>query len=90
MTKGENTMSNKKRITGFVSLCFALFVWSTLASAGAPAPPPAAKGPHTPDHQIANLGEFQFESGEILRDFFKVNMASIGRFILLYRAPNVL
>lgn len=78
MTKGGKTMSSKKRITGFFSLYFALFVWATLASAGAPAPPPAGKGPHTPEHQIANLGEFQFESGEVVRDF-KISYVTHGK-----------
>ena len=68
-----------KRIDGVFSLCFALlFVWSGLASAGAPVPPPAAGGPHTPEHQIANLGEFQFESGEFVKDF-KVSYVTRGK-----------
>lgn len=72
-------MNSIKRINAFFSLCFVfLFVWSTLASAGAPAPPPAAGGLHTPDHQIASLGEFQFESGEVVKDF-KVSYVTHGK-----------
>ncbi len=71
-------MSRKKGVTAYLSLCFALFVWSTLASAGAPAPPPAAKGAHTPEHQIANLGGFQFESGEVVSDF-KISYVTHGK-----------
>jgi homoserine O-acetyltransferase/O-succinyltransferase len=56
-----------------------LLVWS-MAWAGAPAPAPAltSPGPHRPEHQIANLGDFRFESGEIVKDF-KVSYVTHGK-----------
>ena len=57
---------------GFVVLC------STVASGGAPAPAPtAAAGPHLPEHQIANLGDFKFENGMVVKDF-KVSYVTHG------------
>jgi len=49
---------------GLVSL------WCAVALAGAPAPKPegVAEGPH-PEHQTFNLGEFQLESGVVVKDF---------------------
>jgi hypothetical protein len=38
------------------------------AMAGAPVPRPDTGGPHTPEHQIASLGGFRFESGETIDD----------------------
>ena len=70
-------MNSIKRFTGFFGLCFVvLFVWSGLASAGVPSPVPgAAVGPEV---QIANLGDFQFESGEVVKDF-KVSYVTHGK-----------
>jgi homoserine O-acetyltransferase len=54
-----------------------LFGWAGPAITGAPAPIPASSGPH-PEHQIANLGEFQFENGEVVNDF-KVSYVTHGK-----------
>jgi homoserine O-acetyltransferase len=73
-------MNYVKRIKEFFNVWFALlFVWSGLASAGVPSPVPDPEaGPHTPEHQIANLGDFQFESGEVVKDF-KVTYVTHGK-----------
>ena len=73
-------MNSMKRISGLFSLCFALlFVWSGVASAGVPAPVPGGDaGPQRAKHQIANLGDFQFESGEVVKDF-KVSYVTHGK-----------
>jgi homoserine O-acetyltransferase len=72
-------MNGVKRIKEFFTLWFALlFVWSGLASAGVSSPvPDPGIGPHTPEHQIANLGDFKFESGEVVKDF-KVSYVTHG------------
>jgi len=52
---------------------------SGLALAGVPSPVPCPEaGPHTPEHQIANLGDFEFENGEIVKDF-KVSYVTHGK-----------
>jgi homoserine O-acetyltransferase/O-succinyltransferase len=67
--KGGDVMRNMKNVDGFVILGLALLVLRAgVASAGVPAPRPEGAGPHPP-HQIANLGHFQFENGEIVKDF---------------------
>src|SRR6516164_6777260 len=48
------------------------------ALAGAPVPRPETGGPHTPQHQIASLGTFRFESGETIGDL-KVSYVTHGR-----------
>jgi homoserine O-acetyltransferase len=48
------------------------------AMAGAPAPRPDTGGPHTPQHQIASLGSFRFESGETIGDL-KVSYVTHGK-----------
>ena len=71
-------MRSVKNVNGLVILCLALLlVWAGAASAGVPAPPPEAGGPHNP-HQIANLGHFQFENGEVVKDF-KVSYVTHGK-----------
>jgi len=47
------------------------------ALAGAPAPIPAITGPH-PEHLVANLGEFRFENGDVVKDF-KVSYITYGK-----------
>jgi homoserine O-acetyltransferase len=47
------------------------------ALAGAPVPRPDTGGPHTPEHQIASLGSFRFESGETIDDL-KVSYVTHG------------
>lgn len=52
-----------------VTCATALVLWAGLAQAGAPAAPPeGGGGPHEPEHQIAQLGAFTFESGAIVPD----------------------
>ena len=52
-----------------VTCATALVLWAGLAQAGAPAvPPDTAGGTHTPEHQLANVGAFRFESGTIVPD----------------------
>ena len=46
--------------------------------AGAPAPRPETSGPHTPEHQIASLGNFRFESGQTIDDL-KVSYVTYGK-----------
>jgi len=71
-------MHSTKNINRLVILCLALLlVWAGVAAAGVPAPPPEAAGPHPP-HQIANLGHFQFENGEVVKDF-KVSYVTHGK-----------
>jgi homoserine O-acetyltransferase len=48
------------------------------AFAGAPVPRPDTGGPHMPQHQIASLGSFRFESGETIDDL-KVSYVTHGR-----------
>ena len=55
----------------------ALFL-ASLALAGAPAPRPETSGPDTPENQIASLGSFRFESGEIIDDL-KVSYVTYGK-----------
>jgi len=55
-----------------------VIVVASLAVAGAPAPRPEKSGPHTPEHQIASLGNFRFESGETI-DELKVSYVTYGK-----------
>jgi homoserine O-acetyltransferase/O-succinyltransferase len=55
-----------------------LIVVASLAIAGAPAPRPEKSGPHTPEHQMASLGNFRFESGEAI-DELKVSYVTYGK-----------
>ncbi len=81
-------MSGVKRVLRFLGISFGLLlVWSGVASAGAPSPAPAAAGPHIPEHQIANLGDFRFETGEVIKDF-KVSYVTHGK--LNQRKDNVI
>src|SRR5262249_34890231 len=48
------------------------------AVAGAPVPRPDIGGPHTPQHQIAALGNFRFASGDTIGDL-KVSYVTYGR-----------
>ena len=57
--------------------CALLLSGLTPALAGAPAPMPATTGPH-PEHLIANLGEFKFENGDVIKDF-KVSYITYGK-----------
>jgi homoserine O-acetyltransferase len=70
-------MKNLKKFNAFFGLCLiVLLVWSRLASAGVPSPvPDAAVGPEV---QIANLGDFKFENGEVVKDF-KVSYVTHGK-----------
>lgn len=58
----------------------ALLVMSvaSLARAGAPSPRPETGGPHTPEHQLASLGNFQFADGETI-DELKVSYVTYGK-----------
>jgi homoserine O-acetyltransferase len=58
---------------GVLALC-----WHGAALAGAPSPRPDTGGVHTPEHQMASLGAFTFESGEVVDDF-KVAYVTHGR-----------
>jgi homoserine O-acetyltransferase/O-succinyltransferase len=51
---------------------------ASLVLAGAPAPRPDTGGPHTPEHQVASLGNFRFESGETIDDL-KVSYVTYGK-----------
>jgi homoserine O-acetyltransferase/O-succinyltransferase len=53
------------------------FSW-TPGLAGAPAPRPDTSGAHTPEHQLAALGKFRFESGETIDDL-KVSYVTQGK-----------
>ena len=55
-----------------------IIVIASLAVAGAPAPRPETSGAHTPEHQIASLGNFRFESGETI-DELKVSYVTYGK-----------
>jgi len=55
-----------------------LLLWPHVAWAGAPAPAPGPTGPHRPQHQIVNLGDVRFESGEVVRDL-KVSYVTHGK-----------
>jgi homoserine O-acetyltransferase len=54
-----------------------LFGWAGPAITGAPAPPPKTSGPH-PEHLVANIGNFQFENGQVIKDF-KVSYVTHGK-----------
>ena len=58
---------------------FAFLCYVAAAHAGAPAPKPAnaPAGAH-PQHQVANLGDFKFESGDVVKDF-KVSYVTHGK-----------
>ena len=58
-------------------VCSLLLFWTGAAWAGAPAPTPASAGPH-PEHQVANLGDFKFENGDVVKDF-KVSYVTYGK-----------
>ena len=68
------------------SLFAILLGWTGIAFSGAPAPAPVTGGPH-PEHQIANLGVFEFENGQIVKDF-KVSYVTHGE--LNERQDNVI
>ena len=70
-------MSKAHRVIWF-SLAFVtiLFGWTGTTFSGAPAPAPVTGGPH-PEHQIANLGDFEFENGQVVHDF-KVSYVTHG------------
>jgi homoserine O-acetyltransferase len=71
-------MHRVKDVNGLVIFGLTLLlVLAGAASAGVPAPPPEATGPHNP-HQIANLGHFQFENGAVVKDF-KVSYVTHGK-----------
>ena len=55
-----------------------LMVVAGISLAGAPAPRPETSGPHTPEHQVASLGNFRFESGETI-DELKVSYVTYGK-----------
>jgi hypothetical protein len=59
-------------------ILFPLLFLAGYAVAGAPVPRPDTGGPHTPEHQIASLGSFRFESGETI-DGVKVSYITYGR-----------
>jgi homoserine O-acetyltransferase len=52
-------------------------MWAELASAGVPSPAPGAVARSAEPVQIANLGDFQFENGEIVKDF-KISYVTHG------------
>ncbi len=55
-----------------------VLMYSGVVVAGAPSPPPTTGvGPHQPQHQVANLGDFRFENGAVVRDF-KVSYVTHG------------
>src|ERR1700739_16749 len=55
-----------------------VLLFASAALAGAPSPQPEAAGPHTPEHQMASLGSFRFESGDTIDDL-KVSYVTHGR-----------
>jgi homoserine O-acetyltransferase/O-succinyltransferase len=55
-----------------------LMVAAGISLAGAPAPRPETGGPHTPEHQVASLGNFRFESGQTI-DELKVSYVTYGK-----------
>jgi homoserine O-acetyltransferase len=66
------------RIHWFIGISsILLFGWAGPAITGAPAPIPASSGPH-PEHLVANLGDFKFENGDIVKDF-KVSYVTHGK-----------
>jgi homoserine O-acetyltransferase len=70
-------MNSMKRINCVISLSLAvLFVWSLPALAGVPSPIPSATDER--EVLIANIGDFQFESGAVVRDF-KVTYVTHGK-----------
>jgi len=68
-------MNASRRFAAASVLCL---MWHAAALAGAPAPVPVARGPHLPEHQIANLGDFRFENGAVVKDF-KVSYVTYGK-----------
>jgi homoserine O-acetyltransferase len=71
-------MHRVKNVNRLLMLGLALLLlWAGVASAGVPSPKPEAAGPHNP-HQIANLGNFQFENGAVVKDF-KVSYVTYGK-----------
>jgi homoserine O-acetyltransferase/O-succinyltransferase len=55
-----------------------LIMVAGISLAGAPAPRPETSGAHTPEHQVASLGNFRFESGETI-DELKVSYVTYGK-----------
>ena len=55
-----------------------LMVVAGISLAGAPAPRPETGGPHAPEHQLASLGNFRFESGQTI-DELKVSYVTYGK-----------
>ena len=72
-------MHPAKNFNGLLILSLALLLlWAGAASAGVPSPKPQTSGPHTPEHQLANLGDFRFENGVVIKDF-KVSYVTYGK-----------
>jgi homoserine O-acetyltransferase len=65
------------RIAASLALGALAIWWHGAALAGAPSPRPDTGGVHTPEHQMASLGAFTFESGEVVEDF-KVSYVTHG------------
>jgi homoserine O-acetyltransferase/O-succinyltransferase len=55
-----------------------LMMVAGISLAGAPAPRPETSGAHTPEHQVASLGNFRFESGQTI-DELKVSYVTYGK-----------
>jgi homoserine acetyltransferase len=66
------------RISRKTIILLPLLFLAGYAFAGAPSPRPDTGGPHTPEHQIASLGTFRFESGETIADV-KVSYVTYGK-----------
>jgi homoserine O-acetyltransferase len=71
-------MLPKGIVEGFVTCLIVILPITATVQAGAPSPrPEVARGPHIPEHQIANLGTFRFANGELVDDF-KVSYVTRG------------
>jgi homoserine O-acetyltransferase len=69
----------RKRVALAIISALVAVVWVGGVESGAPAPAPtASSGPHLPKHQIANLGDFRFEGGEVITDL-KVSYVTHGK-----------
>src|ERR1700758_2734305 len=66
------------RISWKTTIVLPLLFFAGYAVAGAPSPRPDTGGPHTPEHQIASLGSFRFDSGETIDDL-KVSYVTYGK-----------
>lgn len=70
-------IASHRSIWVFVT-CLAFLILNTVpVSAGAPAPRPETEGEHLPEHQVANLGDFQFDDGQVVPDF-KISYVTHG------------